>query len=67
VRRRSNSWFLQNHVVILGALGNRRCGPVMSIYQAFFLGMMVAWTPSLLVLAWALCEVPDANDGALKK
>jgi hypothetical protein len=34
----------------------------MGIYQAFFLGMMVAWTPSLLLLAWALCEGVGSNE-----
>jgi len=39
----------------------------MSTYQAFFLGMMVAWTPSLLLLAWVLYEVDDPNELLLKK
>jgi hypothetical protein len=42
-------------------------GIEMSVYQAFFLGMMVAWTPSLLLLAWALCEIPDSDERVLKK
>jgi len=29
-------------------------GAVMSTLQAFLLGLMVAWTPSVLVLAWML-------------
>jgi hypothetical protein len=31
----------------------------MSTYQAFLLGMMVAWTPSLLLLALLLLKTPD--------
>ena len=31
----------------------------MSTFEAFLLGVMVAWTPSLLVLAWTL---PGAGD-----
>jgi hypothetical protein len=30
----------------------------MTTFQAFLLGMMVAWTPSLLVLAWMLLMTP---------
>jgi hypothetical protein len=30
----------------------------MTTLQAFFLGMMVSWTPSLLLLAWILRDVP---------
>lgn len=33
----------------------------MSNLQAFCLGLMVAWTPSLLFLAWVLCS--DLEDG----
>ena len=33
-----------------------RGGPV-SALQAFFLGMMAAWTPSLILLAWVLRDV----------
>jgi hypothetical protein len=29
----------------------------MTTLQAFFLGMMVSWTPSLLVLAWLLSDI----------
>jgi hypothetical protein len=29
-------------------------GYEMSALQIFFLGMMVAWTPSLVILAWCL-------------
>jgi hypothetical protein len=31
----------------------------MSTYQAFLLGMMVAWTPGLLLLALLLLKTPD--------
>jgi hypothetical protein len=30
----------------------------MTLWQAFLLGMMVAWTPSLLLLAWLLRDAP---------
>ncbi len=33
----------------------------MGAYQWFLLGIMVAWTPSLLVLAMMLREVSDAS------
>jgi hypothetical protein len=33
----------------------------MSTYQAFLLGMMVAWTPSLLALV--LLKTPDLSQG----
>jgi hypothetical protein len=32
----------------------------MTITQAFFLGIMVAWTPSLLLLGWVFWEDPMA-------
>jgi len=35
----------------------------MSAVQAFFLGMMVAWTPGLLILAWVFRRTPVANSG----
>jgi hypothetical protein len=31
-------------------------------WLAFFLGMMVGWTPSLIVLAWCLLRTPDIED-----
>jgi hypothetical protein len=34
-------------------------GTVMSIFQAFLLGIMVAWTPSFLLLALLLLKIPD--------
>jgi len=34
----------------------------MSTMQAFFLGMMMAWTPSLLILAFALWDVPFSSE-----
>jgi hypothetical protein len=36
----------------------------MTTLQAFFLGMMVAWTPSLVLLAWMLADtrVADLED-----
>jgi len=34
----------------------------MSVWQAFFLGMMVAWTPSLMLLAILLYETSTAKD-----
>jgi hypothetical protein len=36
-------------------------GDSMSTYQAFLLGMMVAWTPSLLLLALVLVKTPDLS------
>jgi hypothetical protein len=33
----------------------------MTTVQAFFLGIMVSWTPSLLLLAWLLRDLPTAN------
>jgi hypothetical protein len=41
-----------------GSVRDRHRGMIMSTFEAFLLGMMVAWTPSLLVLAWTL---PSAN------
>jgi hypothetical protein len=32
----------------------------MSAMQSFLLGVMAAWTPSVIVLAWALRQVPNA-------
>jgi len=37
-------------------------GRLMSTMQAFFLGMMMAWTPSLLILAFALWDVPFSSE-----
>jgi hypothetical protein len=36
----------------------------MSTLEAFFLGLMAAWTPSLLLLAWMLGDprVADSED-----
>jgi hypothetical protein len=31
-----------------------RDGTLMSIWQAILLGMMLSWTPSLVLLAWLL-------------
>jgi hypothetical protein len=36
------------------SVGTLRMGGVMSALQAFFFGMMMAWTPSLVLLAWLL-------------
>jgi hypothetical protein len=36
----------------------------MDILQAFFLGLMVAWTPSLVLLAWLLRHRVTAPSGA---
>ena len=47
--------------------GQESKGVEMGIYQAFFLGMMVAWTPALLYLAWALSEIPRPDERAIKK
>jgi hypothetical protein len=30
----------------------------MSALQGFFLGMMAAWTPSLVILGWILRDAP---------
>jgi len=46
--------FLRVSVVI----GTRGC--LMSAVQAFLLGMMVAWTPCLIALAWLLWAAPLA-------
>lgn len=32
------------------------------IAQAIFLGMMLAWTPSLIVLAWLIIRTPLNED-----
>jgi len=37
-------------------------GRLMSTMQAFFLGMMMAWTPSLLILAFALWDLPFSSE-----
>jgi hypothetical protein len=37
---------------------------VMSEIQIFLLGMMVAYSPSLIVLAWFLRDVPVYDDEA---
>jgi len=34
----------------------------MTAAHAFFLGMMVAWTPSLLVLSWMLWQAAVSKD-----
>jgi hypothetical protein len=36
----------------------------MSAVQWFLLGMMVAWTPSLILLALILSRTPEAEFGA---
>jgi hypothetical protein len=36
----------------------------MSTTQAFLLGMMVSWTPSLLLLGWMLLHHADLKDEA---
>jgi hypothetical protein len=36
----------------------------MSTVQAFLLGMMVSWTPSLVLLAWMLCHDAGLEDKA---
>ena len=33
----------------------------MSGLQAFALGMMIAWTPSLVILAWLIIRAPLAD------
>jgi len=35
----------------------------MSTVQAFLLGVMVAWTPSLVILAWLLMRYEEDRDG----
>jgi hypothetical protein len=35
-----------------------RDGGVMSTVQAFLLGMMVAWTPSLIIVGWLVRDAP---------
>jgi hypothetical protein len=41
----------------------------MSTLQAFFLGIMVSWTPSLIFLVWVLRHVPlfGASRAAAKR
>jgi hypothetical protein len=36
----------------------------MSIVEAFVLGMMVAWTPGLVLLAWLLWRSALSDDGS---
>jgi hypothetical protein len=36
-------------------------GHIMELWQAFLLGMMVAWTPGLIVLAVLLREIKTAR------
>jgi hypothetical protein len=36
----------------------------MEMWQVFLLGMMVAWTPSLIVLACAVWNAPLLEEGA---
>jgi hypothetical protein len=36
----------------------------MTTTQAFFLGMMVSWTPSLILLGWMLLHDADLKDKA---
>jgi len=38
--------------------GRGRC-TIMSNMQAFLLGVMAAWTPSLIVLAFTLWSMPE--------
>jgi hypothetical protein len=35
----------------------------MSTVEAFFTGMMAAWMPSLVILAWILGRAPHAASG----
>jgi hypothetical protein len=37
----------------------------MSLLQSFMLGVMVAWTPSLVLLAWFLRAVPSGQPGTM--
>jgi hypothetical protein len=34
----------------------------MSTTQAFLLGAMMAWTPTLIILAWLLRDAPTVED-----
>jgi hypothetical protein len=34
----------------------------MSVLEAFFFGMMVAWTPSLILIAWMLLHGAVSRD-----
>ena len=52
--------FCSNRVWIIGSFVTG--GRLMSTMQAFFLGMMMAWTPSLLILAFALWDVPFSSE-----
>lgn len=39
----------------------RKAGGAMTILHAFLLGMMVAWTPTVIVLALLLWGAPEAK------
>lgn len=52
--------FCSNRVLLHRQLCGR--GGSMSTMQAFFLGMMAAWTPSLILLAWLLRQAPLSAD-----
>ena len=39
----------------------------MDTYQAFLLGLMVAYTPSLIFVAWMLWSIPSENKHALPR
>jgi len=56
-RRKSRLIFIFSICVTCQDVTCRQRSPraiVMSALQAFFLGIMVAWTPALLFLAWVL-------------
>jgi hypothetical protein len=38
-------------------------GATMSVVEAFLLGMMAAWMPSLVILAWVLRDAPLGASG----
>jgi hypothetical protein len=58
--------FGENHSTY-GRLGQRgrvtRKGASMSTTEAFLLGMMVSWTPSLLLLGWLLLREASEPNG----
>jgi hypothetical protein len=47
----------QNAALRVGLMQETQWGQVMDLIQAFLLGIMVAWTPSLIVLAVLLRDI----------
>jgi len=56
----SSATFADGHIpdtLRIGYCSKYSRGALMEPYQWFLLGMMAAWTPGLLILAVALCQV----------